>query len=115
MKGVNLSATASCRQSCGLHSPRLLLRPFHKLTLTILRASQVSITCDVECNQATKISGHATWHGAGLAGLSMVVAAGPFSTSADVDYEPLKELLEYCRCAKPDTQPLHIILTGRLT
>ena len=32
----------------------------------------------------------------GAAALSIVVAAGPFTTSDNVQYEPLEELLKYC-------------------
>lgn len=34
--------------------------------------------------------------------MSMVVAAGPFTTSADIDYEPLAALLAVCRERQPD-------------
>lgn len=39
---------------------------------------------------------------AGKRGLSVVVAAGPYSTSEDCEYEPLQALLEYCAQHKPD-------------
>ena len=38
----------------------------------------------------------------------MVVAAGPFTTSDDIDYEPLAALLAVCREKRPDV----LILLG---
>lgn len=34
-------------------------------------------------------------------GVSMVVAAGPFTTTEDLTYEPLQELLKYCMQQRP--------------
>ena len=39
---------------------------------------------------------------AGKQGLSVVVAAGPYSSSEDTAYEPLAALLEYCGQRRPD-------------
>ena len=38
----------------------------------------------------------------GARGRTLVVAAGPYTTSEDLEYEPLAALLEYCRGAPPD-------------
>jgi DNA polymerase alpha subunit B len=45
---------------------------------------------------------------AGGRGRSYVVAAGPFTTTEDLSYEPLAALLEYCTAHRPDV----LILVG---
>lgn len=34
--------------------------------------------------------------------LEVIVAAGPFTTQNDLHYEPLRNLIELCKLAKPD-------------
>jgi DNA polymerase alpha subunit B len=46
--------------------------------------------------------------GAGESGLSLVVAAGPFTVGQDMSYRPLEELLDYVTRHKPDV----VILLG---
>ena len=70
--------------------------------LCVLNPGHVIQTCLFARQDGSRLELQVNLAATGAAGLSMVVAAGPFSSKDNAEYEPLQALLEHCSQQPPD-------------